>query len=78
MSMESAMVEDSEVGQTADNQPNPTRLGMSIIGTQQARSQHNPVSRDGRDEMGTRQAANKGEIGQDERGREGPIDIAKP
>lgn len=51
---------------------------MTIVSTEQSRSQHDPVSRNGGDQVCTRQTAHESEVGEDERGGEGPVHVAQP
>lgn len=76
--MESAKVQDSEVGQTADGQPSPTSPGMTIVCTEQSRGQHDPVRRNGGDQVCSGQTTHESEVGEDERSGEGPVHVAQP
>ena len=78
MGMESGMVQSGEISHTADSQPHPTSLGVTIVGTQKTRSQHNPVRENGRYQMSTRKATDKGKVNEKKRGSESPVHVTQP
>lgn len=64
--MESRVVDNSQIRNTAQRKPHPSLASVSSKGTEQARGQHDQIGRDGRNEIRAWQAGEQGDIHQQE------------
>lgn len=75
--IDSDLVDEGHVGSAGDGVPDPAAFVARKRGDE-AGDEHDQVRRDGHEEVGTVHASHQGQIDDDERVRQRPVDVASP
>lgn len=77
--MDGELVDDDEVGNACNGVVSPFGVGVvGAKGREETRDNHDEISHDGDQDVGTAQAGQEGQIQEQEGSGQGPVDVAGP